>query len=63
MLQIEPVRWRATLAGRGAIVSQHLNGQRSLSYGPHELGRFTAQGLPIRPAGKPPAQPNDVLAT
>ena len=34
-LQIEPVRWRGTLAGCNVIVHQHLDGTLSLSYGPH----------------------------
>ena len=34
-LQIEPVRWRGTLAGCTVIAHQHLNGTLSLSYGPH----------------------------
>jgi len=46
-LQIEPVRWRGTLAGCGIIVHQHLDGTLSLSYGPHCLGRYDAAGLPL----------------
>ncbi len=44
ILQIEPVRWRATLAGCKVTVHQHLDQTLSLTYGPHRLGRFTAQG-------------------
>ena len=43
-LQIERVRWRATLAGCQVMVHQHLDGTLSLTHGPHCLGRFTAQG-------------------
>lgn len=43
-LQIERVRWRATLAGCQVTVHQHLNGTLSITYGPHLLGRYTAQG-------------------
>ena len=43
-LQIEPVRWRGTLAGCNATVHQHLDGTLSLTHGPHRLGRYTAQG-------------------
>jgi len=46
-LQIERVSWRGTLAGCSVTVHQHLNGQLSLSYGPHTLGRYTAQGEAI----------------
>jgi transposase len=43
-LQIERVRWRATLAGCQVVVHQHLDGTLSLTHGPHCLGRYTAQG-------------------
>jgi transposase len=43
-LQIERVRWRATLAGCQVVVHQHLDETLSLTYGPHCLGRYTAQG-------------------
>jgi transposase len=46
-LQIEPVRWRATLAGCTATVHQHLDRSLSLSYGPHSLGRYDERGGPI----------------
>src|SRR5271167_709673 len=39
-LQIEPVRWRGTLAGCTVTVRQHLDGDLSLSYGQHLLGRY-----------------------
>jgi hypothetical protein len=45
-LQIERVRWRATLAGCNVTVHQHLDGTLSISYGPHSLGRYTAAGEP-----------------
>jgi transposase len=43
-LQIERVRWRATLAGCQVAVHQHLDGTLSITYGPHLLGRYTAEG-------------------
>ena len=46
-LQIEPVRWRGTLAGCSVSAHQHLDGTLSLSYGPHCLGRYDASGLPL----------------
>jgi hypothetical protein len=45
-LQIQPVRWRATLAGCTVAVHQHLDGTLSLRYGPHGVGRYNAEGLP-----------------
>jgi hypothetical protein len=46
-LQIEPVRWRATLAGCQVVVHQHLNGNLSLTHGPHCLGRYDGGGTPL----------------
>jgi transposase len=43
-LQIEAVRWRATLAGCQVMAHQHLDGTLSLTHGPHLLGRYTAEG-------------------
>lgn len=45
-LQIQPVRWRGTLAGCPVTVHQHLDGTISLRYGPHCVGRYTAEGKP-----------------
>ena len=47
VLQIEQTRWRATLAGCNVTLPQHLDGTLRLTYGPHRLGQFTAQGVPI----------------
>jgi transposase len=44
-LQIEPVRWRATLAGCTVTVHQHLDGTLSITYGPHRLGRYSREGV------------------
>jgi hypothetical protein len=46
-LQIERVRWRATLAGCQVVVHQHLDGTLSLTHGPHCLGRYDAAGAPL----------------
>src|SRR5579863_2539333 len=51
VLQIEPVGWRATLAGCNVIVHQHLDASLSISYGPHRLGRYTRWGEPLPVAG------------
>jgi hypothetical protein len=47
VLQVEQTSWRATLAGCNVTVHQHLDRTLSLTYGPHRLGQFTAQGEPI----------------
>src|SRR5271166_5380774 len=46
-LQIERVRWRATLVGCQVVVHQHLNGTLSLTHGPHCLGRYESSGTPL----------------
>lgn len=46
-LQIQPVRWRGTLAGCSITAHQHLDGTLSLSYGPHCLGRYEVHGVPL----------------
>ena len=47
-LQIEPVRWRGTLSGCSVTLRQHLDGDLSLSYGQHLLGRYPGHGAMIR---------------
>jgi hypothetical protein len=49
-LQIEAVRWRATLAGCTVRVHQHLDGTLTLTHGPQRLGRYSAEGTLL--AGK-----------
>ncbi len=46
-LQIERVSWRGTLAGCSVLVHQHLDGTLSITYGPHRLGHYTAEGVAI----------------
>ena len=49
-LQIERVRWRATLAGCTVMVHQHLDRTLSLTHGPHCLGHYHRDGVPSSPA-------------
>ncbi len=46
-LQIEPVRWRATLAGCSVVVHQHLDGTFTLTHGPQRLGHYSAEGVSL----------------
>src|SRR6201997_4266995 len=46
-LQIEPVRWRATLAGWTVTVYQHLDGTFTITYGPQRLGHYGAEGVAL----------------
>ncbi len=46
-LQIERVRWRATLAGCSVLVHQHLDGTFTTTYGPQRLGHYNANGASL----------------
>jgi transposase len=48
-LQIEPTSWRGTLAGCRVTVHEHLDGTLTITYGPHVVGRYNAQGWPLLP--------------
>jgi len=48
-LQIEAVRWRATLAGCTVRVHQHLDGSLTITHGPQRLGRYSAEGTLLLP--------------
>jgi transposase len=48
-LQIEAVRWRATLAGCTVRVHQHLDGSLTITHGPQRLGRYNAEGNLLSP--------------
>src|SRR6266705_1986639 len=54
-LQIEPVRWRASLAGCTVKVHQHLDGTLTVTHGPQRLGRYSVKGklLGTKPAAPP----------
>ena len=45
--QLERTRWRGTLAGCRVTICEHLDGQVSIVYGPHVVGRYTAEGKPL----------------
>jgi transposase len=47
--QLEKSRFRSSLAGCTVTIHQHLDGNVSIRYGPHVVGRYTATGE-IRPA-------------
>src|SRR5712691_6404783 len=48
-LQIEAVRWRASLAGCTVRVHQHLDGSLTIPHGPQRLGRYSAEGNLLLP--------------
>jgi len=49
-LQIERVRWRATLAGCSVLVHQHLDGTFTITHGPQRLGHYSANGVSLENA-------------
>lgn len=54
--QLEKSRFRSSLAGCTVTIHEHLDGNVSIRYGPHVVGRYTADGE-TRPVGsrrKPP---------
>lgn len=56
-VQIEKTLWRGSLAGCRVTVYEHLDGTLSLGYGPKVLGRYTAEGTPLKPEDRKPALP------
>ncbi len=46
-LQIEPTPARTTLADCRVTVYEHLNRTLSIGFGPHTVGRYTREGIPI----------------
>jgi len=47
VLQIQPTRLRSTLSGCQVIIYEHLDSTLSIGYGPHTVGRFSADGQSI----------------
>ncbi len=47
--QIDKTHFRHTLAGSTVTIHEHLDGGISIRFGPHVVGRFTADGKPIDP--------------
>ena len=47
MWQLERTRFRGTLAGCRVTICEHLDGRVTISYGPHVVGRYTAEGNPL----------------
>lgn len=46
--QLEKSRFRSSLAGCTVTIHEHLNGEISIRYGPHVVGRYRADGNPTR---------------
>lgn len=63
ILQIEKSHWRTTLAGCRVTVHEHLDGSWSITYGPHIVGRYSREGLPLLLEKTNPRQPKAVEKT
>ena len=48
IFQISKTRWRHSLAGCVVMVHQHLDGRVSIRYGPHTIGMWPADHLPLQ---------------
>jgi hypothetical protein len=53
--QLEKTRFRNSLAGSTVTIHEHLDGTVSIRFGPHVVGRYSADGQPRQ--GKPRQQP------
>ncbi len=53
--QLEKSRFRSSLAGCTVTIHEHLDGNVSIRYGLHVVGRYMATGRPLQGrANKPP---------
>ena len=48
MLQIEKTHWRAILAGGRVTIYEQLDGTWTIGHGPHIVGRYNQEGLPLQ---------------
>jgi len=48
-LQIEKTPWRGTLAKCRVLVCEHLDGRSTVYFGPHQVGRYEADGTASHP--------------
>jgi transposase len=51
--QLEKSRFRSTLAGCTVTIHQHLDETVSIRFGPHTVGRYRADGQPLKTQPKP----------
>jgi transposase len=51
--QLEKNRFRSSLAGCTVTIHEHLDGVVSIRYGPHVVGRYTAEAKPLRATLQP----------
>jgi transposase len=53
--QLEKSRFRSSLAGCTVTIHEHLNGDISIRYGPHVVGRYAVET--VNPIRRPPREP------
>jgi hypothetical protein len=53
VFQIQKMRWRQSLAGCVVTVDEHLDGRVSICYGPHLIGLWQADQLPLQAPKSP----------
>ena len=51
-LQIDKQSWRRSMEGCRVIVYQHLDATITIGFGPQQLGKYSADGLPLKAAGR-----------
>ena len=61
--QLEKNRFRSSLAGCTVTINQHLNGDVSIRYGPHVVGRFNADQQPAKPKSRGKGGPMETVET
>jgi hypothetical protein len=52
ILQIDKQGWRRTMEGCRVIVYQHFDDTITIGFGPQQLGKYSADGMPIKPVVK-----------
>ena len=60
-LQIDKQSWWRSMGGCRVTVYQHLDASVTIGYGPQQLGKYTADGVPLaaKAHGNAPAEEND----
>lgn len=48
VLQIDRQTWRTSMEGCRVIVYQHFDDTITIGFGPHQLGKYSADGLPVK---------------
>ena len=52
ILQIDKQGWRSSMQGYRVIVYQHFDDTVTIGYGPQQIGKYSADGEPLKPQAK-----------